>query len=130
MEERRELLKKLLNLNKQGVKGEAQAAQNLLNKLLDKYELKLDDIVDTPLQKLIYIGHYEENRDSLYKQVVAFTTTKQLIKPSWLQRQFRIGYNRAWFLIDLLEENNIIGPANSTQYHQVYIQRKDLLLGE
>jgi DNA segregation ATPase FtsK/SpoIIIE-like protein len=40
---------------------------------------------------------------------------------SFLQRQFKIGYARAAALIDLLEENGVIGPADGTRARKVLI---------
>lgn len=42
-----EMLKKLLVLSKQGVEGEKINAEKLLNKLLKRYNLTLEDIEET-----------------------------------------------------------------------------------
>ena len=45
------------------------------------------------------------------------------ISASLIQRKFRLGYNRAARLIDILEENGIIGPQNGSSPREVI--RKD-----
>lgn len=60
-------------------------------------------------------------QDSLYKDVVDFVISIQKASTSLLQRRFGIGYNRAAQLIDSLEENGIIGPANGSKPREVYI---------
>lgn len=46
MDNKKELLKKIYNLSLKGVGGEREQAQAILDKLLKKYELSLDDIDD------------------------------------------------------------------------------------
>jgi len=38
---------------------------------------------------------------------------------SMLQRRFRIGYNRAARLIDMMEERGIVGPADGSRPRKV-----------
>ncbi len=49
--------------------------------------------------------------DELYDEIVTFVIKTQKASASLLQRKFKIGYNKAATMIDLLEENGIIGPA-------------------
>lgn len=46
MDNKKERLKKIYNLSLKGVGGEREQAQAILDKLLKKYELSLDDIDD------------------------------------------------------------------------------------
>ena len=39
-----------------------------------------------------------------------------------LQRRFRIGYNRAARIVDLLEERGIIGPQNGSKPREVLVK--------
>ena len=39
-----------------------------------------------------------------------------------MQRKFRLGYNRAARIIDLLEERGIIGPANGSKPREVLVK--------
>ena len=41
---------------------------------------------------------------------------------SLLQRKFKLGYNRAARIIDLLEERGIIGPQNGSKPREVLIK--------
>lgn len=51
-----------------------------------------------------------KSEDSLYDEAYLFVIEKQKASTSLLQRQFRIGYNRASRLMDDLERNQVIGP--------------------
>ena len=45
---------------------------------------------------------------------------------SMLQRRFRIGYNRAARIIDMMEERQIVGPQDGSRPRQVLISESDL----
>ena len=51
-----------------------------------------------------------------------FVINKQKASTSLLQRQFSIWYGRAARLIDVLEMQGIIGPANGSKPREVYIK--------
>lgn len=55
----------------------------------------------------------EEYEDPLYEEIVEFVVKTQKASASLLQRRFKLGYNRAARIIDLLEERGIIGPVQS-----------------
>ncbi|NLV90440.1 MAG: cell division protein FtsK [Tenericutes bacterium] len=55
----------------------------------------------------------EEYEDPLYEEIVEFIVKTQKASASLLQRRFKLGYNRAARIIDLLEERGIIGPVQS-----------------
>ena len=45
------------------------------------------------------------------------------ISASLIQRKYRIGYNRAARIVDLLEERGIIGPQNGSKPREVLIKK-------
>ena len=47
------------------------------------------------------------------------------ISASLIQRKYRIGYNRAARIIDLLEERGIIGPQNGSKPREVLIKKEN-----
>ncbi|GAB4576440.1 MAG: hypothetical protein Kow0077_32790 [Anaerolineae bacterium] len=51
--------------------------------------------------------------DELYDEAVAVVRQLKKASVSLLQRQLRIGYTRAARLIDVMEENGVVGPAQS-----------------
>jgi len=53
----------------------------------------------------------EQMDDHLYGEAVEIVRAMRRASISLLQRRMRIGYTRAARLIDLMEENGIIGPA-------------------
>ncbi len=57
--------------------------------------------------------------DPLYNQIVEFAYETGKISASLIQRKFRLGYNRAARIIDLLEERGVIGPQNGSKPREV-----------
>lgn len=57
--------------------------------------------------------------DDLFGEIVGFVTTQKRVSTSMLQRKFRIGYNRAARLIDILEEKGVVGPADGSKPRRV-----------
>ena len=67
-------------------------------------------------------GDAANDEDPLYNDIVQFVIESQKASASLLQRRFKLGYNRAARLIDLLEERGIIGPANGSKPREVLVQ--------
>lgn len=67
-------------------------------------------------------GGSEEYDDPLYNEIVDFAIETGRVSASLLQRRFRLGYNRAARIIDLLEERGIIGPANGSKPREVLVK--------
>ena len=66
-----------------------------------------------------------ESEDELYPDAKWFVIEEQRASASLLQRQFRIGYNRAARLVDDLEANGVIGPSSGSKPRAVLIQEND-----
>ena len=75
-------------------------------------------------------GEAANDEDPLYNQIVEFVIENQKASASLLQRRFKLGYNRAARLIDLLEERGIIGPANGSKPREVLVQLDNGVEGE
>lgn len=58
--------------------------------------------------------------DPLFDEVYQFVVESQKASTSFIQRKFSIGYSRAARLIDLLEDQGVIGPANGSKPREVY----------
>ena len=63
-----------------------------------------------------------ECANPLYEEVKRFVITSRRASTSLIQRKFSIGYARAARLIDVLEENRIIGPANGSKPREILVQ--------
>ena len=71
------------------------------------------------------MAQVEEYDDPLYNEIVEFVIETQKASASLLQRRFKLGYNRAARIIDLLEERGIIGPSNGSKPREVLVKLDD-----
>ena len=66
------------------------------------------------------------NSDELFDQAVAFVLESRKTSISALQRQLRIGYNRAANLVDALENAGILSPADINGSRRILVQKDQL----
>ncbi len=67
-------------------------------------------------------GGGDGEEDPLYEDAKAIIIEAQKAATSFLQRKLGIGYARAAKLIDLLEENGVVGPGNGAKARDVLIK--------
>ncbi|MGN1370997.1 MAG: DNA translocase FtsK [Candidatus Coprovivens sp.] len=75
-------------------------------------------------------GDKESFDDPLYNEIYEFAIETGKISASLIQRRFRLGYNRAARIIDLLEERGIIGPQNGSKPREVLLGKDGQSRGE
>lgn len=63
-----------------------------------------------------------ENNDVLYEEAKQFVIQSQKASTSFIQRKFSIGYQRAARLIDMMEENGVVGPSRGSKPREVYMK--------
>ena len=82
------------------------------------------DAVDTSSNSsgLADMSGTTDEDDPLYNDIVQFVIDTQKASASLIQRKFKLGYNRAARIIDLLEERGIIGPQNGSKPREVLVQ--------
>lgn len=102
---------------------------NGLNDIKEENNKKLEYTPSNPLYNNNNINNYnseleitEEYDDPIYKEIVDFAISTGKISAALIQRRFRLGYNRAARLIDLLEERGVIGPPNGSKPREVLIK--------
>ena len=65
------------------------------------------------------------SKDVLYDEILNYAIRMGQISASIIQRKYSIGYNRAARIIDLFEEQGIIGPANGSKPRDVLIKLEE-----
>lgn len=66
-------------------------------------------------------GEQEEKVDDLYDQAVALVARERKASTSFVQRYLQIGYNRAARIIEEMERQGVIGPANHVGKREVLV---------
>ena len=63
----------------------------------------------------------DEEYDERYDEIVSWVSSVKEVSASLIQRKFRIGYPRAARLIETMEREGVIGPANGSKPRQVLV---------
>lgn len=61
--------------------------------------------------------------DELYNDAFQVVMKSRKASASLLQRRLKVGYARAARILDLLEENGVIGPVNGSKPREVYLSK-------
>jgi S-DNA-T family DNA segregation ATPase FtsK/SpoIIIE len=69
----------------------------------------------------------DEDTDELLSDAIETVVRAKQASVSMLQRRFRIGYNRAARLIDMMEARGIIGPADGSRPRSVLMSEEEFL---
>ncbi|AOY57569.1 DNA translocase FtsK [Desulfococcus multivorans] len=70
-------------------------------------------------------GDGETEYDERYDDAVALVTQTRQASISMVQRHLRIGYNRAARIIEVMEKEGIVGPADGAKPREVLVQGYD-----
>ena len=65
----------------------------------------------------------EDEYDEMYDQAVAIITETQQASISMIQRRLRVGYNRAARMIEQMERDRVVGPADGAKPREVYARK-------
>ena len=64
----------------------------------------------------------EDNYDAMYDQAVALVAESRQASISMIQRRLRVGYNRAARMIEKMEKEGVVGPADGSKPREVYVK--------
>jgi S-DNA-T family DNA segregation ATPase FtsK/SpoIIIE len=65
----------------------------------------------------------ESERDELYEKAVELVQMNGQASTSFLQRRLRVGYNRAARMIEMMEEDGIVAPADGAKPREVLVRK-------
>jgi S-DNA-T family DNA segregation ATPase FtsK/SpoIIIE len=75
------------------------------------------------VKKQIDGGETDDEYDEMYDQAVAVVTETQQASISMIQRRLRVGYNRAARMIEQMEREGVVGPADGAKPREVYARK-------
>ena len=98
--------------------------RRLIEYVCNEQKASYDEKLTAPTQEEVkeVNEEAEEYEDPLYDQIVEFAISTGKVSASLLQRRFRLGYNRAARVVDLLEERGIVGPQNGSKPREVLVK--------
>jgi S-DNA-T family DNA segregation ATPase FtsK/SpoIIIE len=74
-------------------------------------------------KKEIEAGDVDEDYDEMYDLAVELVTENQQASISMIQRRLRVGYNRAARMIEQMERDGVVGPAEGAKPREVYARK-------
>ncbi|KOY74011.1 FtsK/SpoIIIE family DNA translocase [Apilactobacillus kunkeei] len=98
-----------------------QDVENVVDYIKEQQPAEYDDDMIVTDEE-IKVDEENEDQDNLFDDALAFVVKEQKASTSLLQRNFRIGYNRAARIIDDLEQRGYIGPQEGSKPREVYKQ--------
>ena len=84
---------------------------------------KILDAIDSTMK--VDVIDDGEDEDELLQDAIDLVISAQQASASMLQRRFRIGYNRAGRLIDIMEARGIIGPSEGSKPRKVLYTKEE-----
>ncbi|MBI5025596.1 MAG: DNA translocase FtsK 4TM domain-containing protein [Nitrospirae bacterium] len=83
----------------------------------------------TAFESLDFEGHeedegFDDDRDELYQKAIAFAESVGEVSISSIQRRFKIGYNRAARIMDMMAEDGLVGPPMGAGKARRVIRRR------
>ncbi len=89
------------------------------------YDPEVSKVIESMNQKGSGIDGFgsggESEFDPLYDQAVQLVIEKGQASTSMVQRAFRIGYNRAARILDSMESEGVVGPADGARPRQIIV---------
>jgi S-DNA-T family DNA segregation ATPase FtsK/SpoIIIE len=86
-------------------------------------DYSLFESIEIPENKKDNGKKQETERDELFEQVIEYATQTGEISISLIQRRFKIGYNRAARIMDLLEQDGFVGPPQGAGKPRKFLGR-------
>jgi len=87
-----------------------------------EYDEKIIENINSPDKSMDSVDGDGDN-DEFMEDSIKLVVDKGKASASMLQRQFRIGYNRASRLIEILEERGIVGPEDGSKPRKVLMTK-------
>ena len=87
--------------------------------LADRQNAQYTEIMNF-LKEIKLSQEEERENDPLYGKALEIVLRDQKASATYLQRKLQIGYSRAAHLLEMMEENDIIGPPNGASPREIY----------
>ncbi|MDR2649112.1 MAG: DNA translocase FtsK [Clostridiales bacterium] len=95
--------------------------EKIVDFLKDQNPVSMDQEMAERVTDIARMSESNDDLDQFYNEAVEFLISRGKGSASMLQRQFRIGYNRASRLIEELEARGVVGPEDGSKPRKVLI---------
>ena len=73
------------------------------------------------IDQVLGLGGNTDGEDAIYDQAVAIVIQDRKCSTSYIQRKLAIGYNKAARLVEQMEEQGLVSPANHVGKREILI---------
>ncbi len=80
-----------------------------------------DEESSSDIDMVLGLGGNTDGEDALYDQAVAIVIKDRKCSTSYIQRKLAIGYNKAARLVEQMEENGLVSPANHVGKREILV---------
>jgi S-DNA-T family DNA segregation ATPase FtsK/SpoIIIE len=80
-----------------------------------------DDDRETSIDEVLGLGSGAEGDEALYDMAVAIVAKDRKCSTSYIQRKLAIGYNKAARLVETMEDNGVVTPANHVGKREILV---------
>ncbi|MXQ08512.1 DNA translocase FtsK [Alphaproteobacteria bacterium GH1-50] len=80
-----------------------------------------DEEASSDIDMVLGLGGNTDGEDALYDQAVAIVIKDRKCSTSYIQRKLAIGYNKAARLVEQMEENGLVSPANHVGKREILV---------
>lgn len=103
--------------------------------LKDQADPDYDDEIESVIEKIEEMegkgngagSAGDDEYDALYDDAVQYVIEKGQASTSMIQRGFRIGYNRAARILECMEREGIVGPADGAKPRKIYVPDREAI---
>jgi S-DNA-T family DNA segregation ATPase FtsK/SpoIIIE len=78
-------------------------------------------VLEPPPEDRVSAGGEHGGGDALYDEAARLVVSERMGSASFLQRRMRVGFSRASRLVDLMEQDGILGPAQGSKPRDVLV---------
>ncbi|MFQ5456049.1 MAG: DNA translocase FtsK [Nitrospirota bacterium] len=96
-----------------------------INRTVDfiKSQAKPEYDIFNKIEEIEKTNSISDERDALYEKAIDVVTSTGQASASFIQRRLRVGYPRAARMIEMMEEDGIIGPPAAGRQREIFIER-------
>jgi len=83
-----------------------------------------DEEMQATVEEKLGIASPGDSDDALYDKAVAIVARDRKCSTSYVQRKLQIGYNKAARLVELMEDQGVVSPANAVGKREILIEER------
>jgi len=83
-----------------------------------------DDDGPATVEEKLGLGSPGDSEDALYDHAVAIVARDRKCSTSYIQRKLQIGYNKAARLVEQMEDEGVVSPANQVGKREILIEER------